>query len=64
MTDIEMIKAMLTRAGIDYEESTVCEGAHNAGMPQVSVYRGYTGFVTDMTFDKDTGALIDMGAWE
>ena len=53
MSDRDTIKAMLKRAGIEYEE----KGSN------LSVERGYIGFVVSFEFDSE-GKLKDLGAYE
>lgn len=58
MSDLETMKVMLTRAGIEFEIRDAGEG--KAGL---TVNEGYVGFFTDMVFTAE-GALSEMGAWE
>jgi len=59
MTDLETLKAMLTRAKIPFDEQPW--GVN--GDVTIDVERGYTGFATVFTFNGD-GSLKDMGAYE
>lgn len=56
-TDYLILRAMLKKAGIEYEIDKSDEGV------SLSVHKGYQGFVTTFNFD-DNGNLKDMGAWE
>jgi len=62
MTDLETIKEMLGRAKIKYEQT----GTTREGLPDgtaITVWGGYSGFYTDLTFDGN-GQLLEIGAWE
>lgn len=69
-TDVETIRAMLERVGIDYSEHP-CEAdsqeptAHSSrsGATNIEIHDGYDGFVSVLSFDKD-GALERVAAWE
>ena len=54
MNDLETLKAMFDRRGIDYD---VCSNG------AISVYGGYDGFFSVFTFD-DEGSLISVDAYE
>lgn len=65
MNDMETLKEMLEKAGIEYE----FEGS-NHSWPRdddlcylLTVYGGYSGFATQFDFDSK-GKLIRMGAFE
>ncbi len=57
MSDLETLKQMLARAGIEFEET-----GDNI-VTTVTVERGYSGFCTEFRFNSD-GALLNMGAYE
>ncbi len=65
MTDIQTIRAMLTRAGLSY-----AEGSHTDDdevmydIITMAEDKGYRGFVAEFWFDKTTGALKHTAAWE
>lgn len=56
--DLSVLEAMLQRAGIDYHRDGVYPSE-----TQITVERGYSGFVTSFQFCDD-GRLRDMGAYE
>ena len=69
MTDKEIFSAMLDRSGVKWTTDSdpsgndivrIETGAHSEKGPN----RGYTGFYTDVLFDRRTGALVAIGAWE
>jgi hypothetical protein len=65
-TDIEIIRALLDRAQIPFEE----EGPIGPDMGfgcldrTITVERGYRGFCTVFAFRPEGGSLRDMGAYE
>lgn len=66
-TDLEIMEAMLRRAGIDYtREIDDRNEPHNGYLPGeilLFVERGYVGFVAELRFSP-TGALRNVSAWE
>lgn len=74
MTDLETIKEMLDRAGIEYEESSGKvwtdpseEDSEKEPKDKViflTVERGYIGFLSQFMFLEKTGQLWDLGAYE
>lgn len=60
MTDLQQIKAMLERAKIAYTEEV--DQGHNK--TTLIVERGYAGFYTRFSFDRVSGALTDIAAFE
>lgn len=62
MTDLERIRAMLERAGLNFCDGTPAEPDQHAGKPELWIVGGH-GFAA-LTFDPDTGALIAAGGYE
>ena len=62
MTDLEILKEMLDRAHIEYDETTWERDGKKFNV--LTVERGYVGFATEFQFAEDTGRLADMGAYE
>ena len=62
MSDLDTIKAMLTRAGIESESASVCAETPRA-KHAIRVEDGYGGFFTVLEFDE-VGALLRVSAWE
>lgn len=64
MSDIDVLREMLGRAEIplnEHEEECGCgDGPH----PAFSIERGYQGFFSLFTFDKENGRLLDVEAFE
>ncbi len=63
MTDFETMKAMLDRADIDYKQQPESGGTYE-GHLTLTVEAGYIGFVSVLSFNKDTGMLLAVGAYE
>jgi hypothetical protein len=70
MSDLETMKAMLTRARVVFTEA---ESANEVALNIESDYsdnqsggpnRGYIGFSSVLFFDKETQNLKAVGAWE
>jgi len=71
-SDLSAVRRMLIRAKIEYseEEELHCDrdsrdSPHN-GKPVIclDVERGYSGFHVAFVFLKETGELLDLGAYE
>lgn len=60
MTDATILKEMLTRAKIEYKETTNIDPPVQT---EVAVYGGYVGFFTVFQFDTD-GKLLTVEAFE
>lgn len=58
MNDLETLKKMLEKANIKYEEDN-----GNPDNPVLVVEGGYSGFVTEFTFNQE-GELYTIGAYE
>lgn len=58
MTDLETLKKMFERSGVEYTEEHLEKGEIG-----LIVERGYTGFYTGYSFDSE-GRLLDVGAYE
>ena len=61
-SDLELLKQMFDRAGIEYSESRL-DGTKRGVFFELTVERGYSGFVTSYEFNAE-GALTDTGAYE
>lgn len=61
MTDLEIIKDMLRRANLKYEEHPM-ERRGLVGGVELTIEAGYFGFYTSMVFNN--GKLVEMGAYE
>lgn len=59
-SDEETLTAMLRRAGITWRDGAM---VNKTGQHSISIEGGYSGFVTELTFDVD-GNLVDVGAYE
>lgn len=60
-SDLDVLQDMFDRAGIEFEVQT--SSGDNLTITDLTVERGYIGFVTQFTFDGN-GKLIEMGAYE
>lgn len=69
MNDLETMRAMLARAGIEFEEAKTepviakRPADDKPSTIQLRIERGYPTFYTMMTFDLD-GKLLDVEAYE
>jgi hypothetical protein len=62
--DLDTMRRMLERAGIEYDDNYPVENARNPqAHTELVIWRGYSGFMSIMTFNVN-GALIDIEAYE
>lgn len=59
MTDLQVMRKMLTKAGIEYKEHT---SDMLNGCTVIDVERGYVSFHVMISFGHYTGALVDIAA--
>lgn len=73
MTDIAEWIALLTKSGIPFERNNAPEGRKDthtlviragcSGDPNGTV-QGYSGFLTEIQFQAETGKFVCFGIWE